>query len=99
MKDKRLWSIILVEGESKKSSRRSLVGSAQAEAVLRLHRQQIRVHTPAQQRVLEYFYSTMPKQNFSSDLLVQATLDRLERPERIVDSLSGMGEEPAFGLG
>jgi mannose-1-phosphate guanylyltransferase len=69
------------------------------------------VDTPRQQRVLDQIYSGMPRRNFSSDLLARATAEiaviAMEnvlwsdwgRPERIVDTLSGMGKAPAFPLG
>jgi mannose-1-phosphate guanylyltransferase len=61
-------------------------------------------------RVLESIYHTMPRKNFSSDLLQQIP-DRVGvvelrgviwsdwgRPERIVDTLRALGKAPAFSL-
>ena len=68
------------------------------------------IDTPAQQRVLEYIYERMPKRNFSSDLLARAAAEVAViemddvvwsdwgKPERIVNTLSQMGKEPAFPL-
>jgi len=68
------------------------------------------IDTPDQQRVLEQIYSRMPRRNFSSDLLSRASAQiaviAMEdilwsdwgRPERIVDTLLGMGKAPAFPL-
>ncbi len=68
------------------------------------------INTSHQQRVLNLIYRGMPRRNFSSDLLARATTQiavaAMEdvlwsdwgRPERIVDTLSGMGKAPAFPL-
>ncbi len=68
------------------------------------------IGTADQQKVLDEIYCGMPKRNFSSDLLTVATrriaVIAMEnvlwsdwgRPERIVDTLSGMGKAPAFPL-
>jgi mannose-1-phosphate guanylyltransferase len=68
------------------------------------------IDTPTQQRVLDYIYRDMPSRNFSAHLLARATAQiavvAMEdvlwsdwgRPQRIVDTLSEMGKEPAFPL-
>jgi len=68
------------------------------------------VDTPEQQNVLDRIYREMPKRNFSADLLAHAAAHiavvAMEdvlwsdwgRPERIVNTLSGMGKQPAFPL-
>ncbi len=68
------------------------------------------IDTPEQQKTLDDIYSEMPKRNFSSDLLTHAAghiavlaMEDVQwsdwgRPERIVNTLSGMGKQPAFPL-
>jgi mannose-1-phosphate guanylyltransferase len=68
------------------------------------------IGSSAQERVLEYLYRRMPERNFSSDLLArahqQAAVIELAdaqwcdwgKPERIADSIVGMGKQPAFPL-
>jgi hypothetical protein len=63
---------------------------------------------PDQPRLLDRIYQSMPKRNFSSDLLARAIseiavieMDGVRwsdwgRPERIVNTLSEMGKQPAF---
>lgn len=68
------------------------------------------IGTPTEARVLESIYQTMPRRNFSSDLL-QHVPDRVAmtaltnvlwsdwgRPERITEALRRIGRTPAFPL-
>ena len=68
------------------------------------------IGTPREARVLDEVYKTMPRVNFSSDLLERAS-DRIAmqsldgvmwndwgQPARIVESLLAIGRQPAFSL-
>ena len=68
------------------------------------------IGTPREARVLDEVYETMPRVNFSSDLLERASdciamqsLDGVMwndwgQPARIVESLLEVGRQPAFSL-